>query len=154
MVIGYLVPEKKFFKGFYHIRPWQPSYLCAYFWDHWVHPGYFENRIPLKLALSGVCVCVWGGGGREMGQGAYVASQTTVLHMRNSVKPCLQFSCLCVLCFQRQSLLIFDKLLFPYPMGAQYIIWFQMVQWFQRRCRLEMLSTLTLTTDDGLLLIL
>ena len=24
-------------------------------WDHWAHPGYFENRIPLKPALWDVC---------------------------------------------------------------------------------------------------
>ena len=23
--------------------------------DHWAHPGYFENRMPLKPALGGVC---------------------------------------------------------------------------------------------------
>ena len=26
-----------------------------FFWDHWAHPGYFENRMPFKPALGGVC---------------------------------------------------------------------------------------------------
>ena len=26
-----------------------------FLWDHWAHPGDFENRIPLKPALGGVC---------------------------------------------------------------------------------------------------
>ena len=25
------------------------------FWDHWAHPGYFENRISLKPALGSIC---------------------------------------------------------------------------------------------------
>ena len=55
------------------------------------HPGYFENRIPIKPVL--------GGGG-----GAYAASQITVLHMKglNQTESPI-FVILCVLCFQRQS---------------------------------------------------
>ena len=26
-----------------------------FLWDHWAHSGYFENKIPLKPALGGVC---------------------------------------------------------------------------------------------------
>ena len=57
----------------------------------WLHPGYFENRIPLKPALGGVC-----------------SSQTTVLHMKrlNQTKS-LIFLILFVLCFQKQSFLTF-----------------------------------------------
>ena len=29
--------------------------LFYFLWDHWAHPGYFENRIPLKPALGSVC---------------------------------------------------------------------------------------------------
>ena len=29
--------------------------VIVYFWVHWAHPSYFENRIPLKPALGGVC---------------------------------------------------------------------------------------------------
>ena len=31
--------------------------IFYFFWDHWAHPGYFENQIPLKLVGGG------GGGG-------------------------------------------------------------------------------------------
>ena len=49
--------------------------LFYFLWDHWSHPGYFENRIPL---------------------GAYAASQTTVLHMNtqsNRVSDFRNFVC-------------------------------------------------------------
>ena len=29
--------------------------IFYFLWGHLAHPGYFENRIPLKLALGGVC---------------------------------------------------------------------------------------------------
>ena len=29
--------------------------IFCFLLDHWAHPGYFENRIPLKSALGGVC---------------------------------------------------------------------------------------------------
>ena len=29
--------------------------ILYFLWDNWVHPGYFENRIPLKSSLGGVC---------------------------------------------------------------------------------------------------
>ena len=29
--------------------------IFYFLWDHWAHPGYFENRIPLKPALGDVC---------------------------------------------------------------------------------------------------
>ena len=29
--------------------------IFHFLWDHWAHPGYFKNRIPLKPALGGVC---------------------------------------------------------------------------------------------------
>ena len=31
------------------------GYIFYFLWDHWAYPGYFENRIPLKPALGGVC---------------------------------------------------------------------------------------------------
>ena len=44
---------------------WRPSKVSKYIiivqvifyflWDHWPHPGYFENQIPLKPALGGIC---------------------------------------------------------------------------------------------------
>ena len=80
---------------------WWPSKVSPYIiivqvifyflWDHWVHSGYFENRIPLKPAL-----------------GAYATSQITVLHMKRldqTESPI--FVILYVLCFQRQSFLTF-----------------------------------------------
>ena len=50
------------------------NWSAAYFlWNHRVHSGRFENRVPLMLVL-------WGkeGGGR----GAYAATQIALLHMR------------------------------------------------------------------------
>ena len=32
--------------------------IFYFLWDHWAHPGYFENRIPLKPVLGGVCSLV------------------------------------------------------------------------------------------------
>ena len=29
--------------------------IFYFLWDHWAHPGCFENRIPLKPALGGIC---------------------------------------------------------------------------------------------------
>ena len=29
--------------------------LRKYLDDHWAHPGYFENQIPIKPVLGGVC---------------------------------------------------------------------------------------------------
>ena len=29
--------------------------IFYFLWDHWAHPGYFENGIPLKSALRGIC---------------------------------------------------------------------------------------------------
>ena len=59
-----------------------------FFWGHWAYPGYFENRIPLRVT--------------------YAASQTTALHMKrlNQAESPI-FVILCVLCFQWQSFLIF-----------------------------------------------
>ena len=87
--------------------------IFYFFWDHWAHQGYFENRIPLKLALGG------GGGG-----GAYAASQTTVLHMKrlNQIEsPILVI--LYVLCFQRLYFLTFNLLYFCIK-----FLWFQLWQ--------------------------
>ena len=65
--------------------------IFYYLKDHSAHPGYFENRIPLKPAL-----------------GACAASQTTVLHMKRlSQTESPIFVILCVLCFQRQSFFTF-----------------------------------------------
>ena len=47
-----------------------------------IHSGNFDNRMPLKPALEGGCVCGGGGGGGEGGGRAYAASQTTMLHMK------------------------------------------------------------------------
>ena len=85
---------------------WRPQKVSPYMiivqvifyflWDHWAHPGYFENRIPLKPAL-----------------GAYAASQTIVLHMKRlNLTESPIFVILCVLCFQKQRqfiLLLFDN---------------------------------------------
>ena len=78
--------------------------VISYFlWDHWAHPGYFENRITLRPALRGR-----GGGG---GGWAYAALQTMVLQMKrlNQAEPPI-FVILCVLYFQRQSFLTFITL--------------------------------------------
>ena len=32
--------------------------LFDFLWDHWAHPGYFENWIPLKPVLGGICSLV------------------------------------------------------------------------------------------------
>ena len=57
--------------------------IFYFLWDHWAHPGYFENGIPLKPAL-----------------GAYAASHTTVLHMmRLNQTESPFFVILCVLCW-------------------------------------------------------
>ena len=42
--------------------------IFYFLWDHWAHPGFFENRIPLKPALGCGNGCgraggSWGGGG-------------------------------------------------------------------------------------------
>ena len=42
---------------------------------------------------------------------------------------------------------IMNKLLFPYPMEAPHVIWLQLAQRFQRKCRLKIS---TLTTDHCL----
>ena len=61
-------------------------FLC----DHWTHPGYFENGIPLKPALGGVC-----------------SLATIVLHIKRLNRTESPISILCVLCFQMQSILPF-----------------------------------------------
>ena len=54
--------------------------IFYFLWDHWAHPSYFENRIPLKQALGEhmqCCkpqCCIW----------------------RDSIKPSLRFSWFCV----------------------------------------------------------
>ena len=46
--------------SFLSVLLWVSSYIIVqvmfyFLWDNRVHPGYFENRIPLKPALGGVC---------------------------------------------------------------------------------------------------
>ena len=54
--------------------------IFYYLWDHWAHPGYFENGILFKPALGGrmqpikLQCCIW----------------------RDSFKPSLRFSCFLV----------------------------------------------------------
>ena len=60
--------------------------IFYFLWDHWVHPGYFENRIPLKPILGGR----WGrggGGGKRL-----QLRQLQCCIWRNSIKPSLPFS--------------------------------------------------------------
>ena len=61
--------------------------IFYFLWDHWAHPGYFENRTPLKPVLGGVCSLA----------DCNVAYEETQSN-RVSI-----FVILCVLCFQRQS---------------------------------------------------
>ena len=69
--------------------------IFYFLWDHWAHPDYLK----IKFCLPGV-----GGEGGGGGMGAYVATQTTVLHMkrRNQTESPI-FVIFCVLCFRRQS---------------------------------------------------
>ena len=76
--------------------------IFYFLWGHLAHPGYFENRIPLKPALGE------GAGGGGGGDGDVAASQTTVLHMKRlNQTESLFFVILCVHCFQRLSFFTF-----------------------------------------------
>ena len=37
------------------VRRFIVQVIFYFLWEHWAHPGYFENRILLKPALGGVC---------------------------------------------------------------------------------------------------
>ena len=62
------------------------GYILFPFWNHWAHSGYFENQIPLKLALGGICSLA-------NYSVAYEETQTE----------CPIFVILCVLCFKGNS---------------------------------------------------
>ena len=48
--IGPPVPEKKIFKGFYHIWSWRPSWSCDL--DHLYKLSFFlANEVPHKIWL-------------------------------------------------------------------------------------------------------
>ena len=88
----------KLLKWWSYIDVWpfydEVKFVSSCFWDHWAHPGYFENRIPLKPALGG----------------AYAPSQSTVLLMKRLNQTESPTSViLCVLCFQRKPFWTFIK---------------------------------------------
>ena len=62
-------------------------FFFHFLWDHWAHPGNFENRIPLKPTLHKLQCCIW----------------------KDSIKPSLQFSWFGVLIVSKSNpfLLIF-----------------------------------------------
>ena len=74
--------------------------IFYFLWDHLAHPGYFENRIPLKPALRGGEG--WGGAWGRM------QPRKLVLHIkrRNQTESPI-FVILRVLYLQRQSFLTF-----------------------------------------------
>ena len=61
VILCSLFPKAILFDFYITLLPCGSPYIIVvqvifYFpWDHWAHPGYFENRIPLKPALGGVC---------------------------------------------------------------------------------------------------
>ena len=65
--------------------------IFYFLWDHWFHPGYFENQIPLNPAPGGVCSLA----NKSV---AYKETQS------NQVSDFRDFLCSC---FQRQSFLTF-----------------------------------------------